>query len=131
MYFRSVKIISHFPAIRGTRGFSLIEIIIALGILGAVLLPFLSFISYRLSKERQSDEMIRAIEIAKSRMEEVLLLPEVKDNEEIIEEKFLLRIKVFDGDKSDEPHNLLPTEIRISVFRLKNNTKLVELYALK
>ena len=113
------------------KGFTLIEMIVALAVLGAVLLPFLSFISYRLSKERESDEMIMVIEIIKAKMEEALLLPEVKDSEEIIENRFLLKIKVLDGDDFDEPQNLSPLEIHISIFRLKDNAKLFELCALK
>lgn len=113
------------------RGFSLIEMLVALTILGAVLLPFLSFISYRLSKERENDEMIKVIELAKSKMEEVLLLPEIKDREEIVENRFLLKIKVFDGDQFDEPDNLRPVEIRLSVFRLKDKNWLIEFCTLK
>ncbi|MBA7542954.1 hypothetical protein ES705_35279 [subsurface metagenome] len=112
-------------------GFSLIELLVALVILSIVLLPFLSTISYRLSKERENDEMIKAIEIAKSKMEEVLLLPEIKDSEEIIENKFLIKIKILDGDKHDEPVNLKPIEARITVLRLKDKVKLIELSALK
>ncbi len=112
-------------------GFSLIELLVALVILSVVLLPFLSTISYRLSKERENDEMIKAIEIAKSKMEEVLLLPEIKDSEEIIENKFLIKIKILDGDKHDEPVNLKPIEARITVLRLKDKVKLIELSALK
>jgi prepilin-type N-terminal cleavage/methylation domain-containing protein len=117
--------------LRSKKGFTFIEILVALGILGAVLLPFLSFVSYRLSKEAQNDELLRAIEIIKMKTEEVLLLPEVKDNEEIIEEKYLLKIKILDGDQYDEPINLKPVEIHLSIFRLKNNEKLFELHALK
>jgi|GEM_PF-2991170 len=117
--------------LRQHNGFSLIEILIALVILSVVLLPFLSTISYRLSKERENDEMIKAIEIAKSKMEEVLLLPEIKDSEEIIENKFLIKIKILDGDKHDEPVNLKPIEARITVLRLKDKVKLIELSALK
>ena len=75
--------------------------------------------------------MIKAIEIAKSKMEEVLLLPEIKDSEEIIENKFLIKIKILDGDKYDEPVNLKPIEARITVLRLKDKVKLIELSALK
>ncbi|MCK4252054.1 type II secretion system protein, partial [candidate division WOR-3 bacterium] len=117
--------------LRQNHGFSLIELLVALVILSVVLLPFLSTISYRLSKERENDEMIKAIEIAKSKMEEVLLLPEIKDSEEIIENKFLIKIKILDGDKYDEPVNLKPIEARITVLRLKDKVKLIELSALK
>ncbi len=113
------------------RGFSLLEIIIALGILGAVLLPFLNFVSNRIARERQSDELIQAVEIARSKMEEMLLLPNVRDTEEIVEEKFLLKIKVYNGDLLDEPGDLSLVEIHISVLQLRNNTKLVEFRALK
>ncbi|MEO0124399.1 MAG: type II secretion system protein [candidate division WOR-3 bacterium] len=112
-------------------GFSLIELLVALTILSAVLLPFLSFVSYRLKKERESDDFIEAIEIAKSKMEGILLLPEVKDKEETIGNKFMLKIKVLDGDQYDEPQNLKPLEIQISVSRLKDKVNLITLFALK
>lgn len=113
------------------RGFSLVELLVALTILSAVLLPFLSFVSYRLSKERENDEIITAIDIAKSKMEEILLLPKVKDGEEIIQNKFLLKIKVLDGDQSDEPLNLKPVEVHLSILRLKDKTNLLTISALK
>ena len=94
--------------INGNKGFSLLEVIIALGILGFVLLPFLGFISYRVSQEQQSDEMIKAAEIAKLNMEQVLMLPIVVDAEEIVDQTFLVQTKVLDGDKFDEPRNLAP-----------------------
>jgi len=75
--------------------------------------------------------MIQAVEIAKSKMEEVLSLTEIKDSEEIINGKFLLRIKVLDGDKFDEPINLRPIEVRIAVHKLKEKKSLIELYSLK
>lgn len=75
--------------------------------------------------------MIQAMEIAKSKMEEVLSLIEVKDSEEIINGKFLLKIKVLDGDKFDEPTNLRPLEIQIAVYNLKEKKTLIELYSLK
>jgi len=115
----------------GQKGFSLIEILVSLGILAAILLPFMSFISYRLAKERESDELIRAIEIAKTTMEEVRFLPEVRDSEAVIDNKYLLNIKVLDGDEPDEPQGLLPVEIDIAIYRLKNNARLVELRALR
>jgi len=113
------------------KGFSLIEVLVALAILGSVLLVSLSFIIYQLKKEKENTEMIQAIEIAKSKMEEVLSLTEVKDNEEIVNGKFLLKIKVLDGDKPDEPINLRPMEIQITVYKLKEKTSLIELYSLK
>lgn len=115
----------------GNKGFSLLEVIIALGILGFVLLPFLGFISYRVSQEQQSDEMIRAAEIAKLNMEQALMLSIVVDAEEIVDQTFLVETKVLDGDKFDEPRNLLPLEVRVVVFRLKDRVKLVELHALQ
>ena len=115
----------------GNKGLSLLEVIIALGILGFVLLPFLGFISYRISQEQQSDEIIRAAEIAKLNMEQALMLPIVVDAEEIVDQMFLVEIKVLDGDKSDEPRNLEPLEVRVVVFRLKDRVKLDELHALK
>jgi len=113
------------------QGFSLIEILVTLAILGSVLLVFLSLIIYQLKKEKENTEMIQAMEIAKSKMEEVLSLIEVKDSEEIINGKFLLKIKVLDGDKFDEPTNLRPLEIQIAVYNLKEKKTLIELYSLK
>lgn len=112
-------------------GFSLIEVLVALAILGGVLLVSLSCIIYQLKKEKENTEMIQAVEIAKSKMEEVLSLTEIKDSEEIINGKFLLRIKVLDGDKFDEPINLRPIEVRIAVHKLKEKKSLIELYSLK
>jgi prepilin-type N-terminal cleavage/methylation domain-containing protein len=116
---------------QGRSGFSLLEVIVALGILGIVLLPFLGFVSYRLSQERQSDDLIRAVELARSKMEEVMALTDIVDGEEIVDEKFLIKIKIFDGDEYDEPKDLLPLEIRIAIFRLEDGVKLVELHGLK
>lgn len=113
------------------KGFSLLEVVIALGILGFVLLPFLGFISYRVSQEKQSDEMIKAAEIAKLSMERALISPIVVDAEELVDQTFLVQTKVLDGDKFDEPKDLLPLEVRVVVFRLKDRVKLVELHALK
>lgn len=112
-------------------GFSLIEILVALTVLSVVLLPFLGMVSYRIRKERANDEMIKAVEIAKSKMEETLLLPDIKDREEIIENRFLVRVKVLDGDKYDEPSMRQPLEIHIGVFRLKDKSLLIELRSLK
>ena len=117
--------------LRGYSGFSLLEVIIALGILGIVLLPFLGFVSYRLSQERQSDDLIRAVELAKSEMEQVMALTDIAYSEEVIDEKFLAKIKVLDGDKHDEPRDILPLEIHIEVFRIEDGIKLVELHGLK
>ncbi|MEO0095181.1 MAG: type II secretion system protein [candidate division WOR-3 bacterium] len=126
------KLLSTRYSLHSTQGgFSLIELLVALTILSAVLLPFLSFVSYRLKKERESDDFIEAIEIAKSKMEGILLLPEVKDKEETIGNKFMLKIKVLDGDQYDEPQNLKPLEIQISVSRLKDKVNLITLFALK
>ena len=115
----------------GYSGFSLLEVIIALGILGIVLLPFLGFVSYRLSQERQCDDLIRAVELAKSKMEQVMTLNDIVDSEEVIGERFLVKIKVLDGDKHDEPRDILPLEIRIEVFRIEDGVKLIELHGLK
>ena len=117
--------------LRGYSGFSLLELMIALGILGIVLLTFLGFVSYRLSQERQSDDLIRAVELAKSKMEQVMALTDITDYEEIIDERFLVKIKILDGDKYDEPGNILPLEIRIEVFRIEDGIKLVVLHGLK
>ena len=117
--------------LKSNRGFSLIEVIVALGILGFVLLPFLSFISFRLARERQNDELIRALEIIKSKMEETLVLPQIKDHEETIENRFLLKIKVLDGDDPEEPINLSPVEVNITIFRLQDSTRIYELRALR
>ena len=117
--------------LRGYSGFSLLEVIIALGILGIVLLPFLGFVSYRLSQERQGDDLIRAVELAKSKMEQVMALVDITDCEEVVDEKFLVKIKVLDGDKHDEPRDILPLEIRIGVFRIEDGVKLIELHGLK
>lgn len=126
------KLLSTRYSLHSTQGgFSLIELLVALTILSAVILPFLSFVSYRLKKERESDDLIEAIEIAKSKMEGILLLPEVKDKEETIGNKFMLKIKVLDGDQYDEPQNLKPLEIQISVSRLKDKVNLITLFALK
>ena len=115
----------------GHCGFSLLEVIIALGILGIVLLPFLGFVSYRLSQERQSDDLIRAIEIARAEMELVMASTDIIDSENIVDDKFLVKITALDGDKYDEPKNLLPLEIYISVSHINNNVKLIELHGLK
>ncbi len=117
--------------LKSHRGFSLVEIIVALGILGFVLLPFLGFISFRLARERQNDELIRASEIIKRKMEEILVLPQVKDYEETIENRFLLRVKVLDGSDPLEPINLSPVEVDITIFRLRDSTQLYQLRALR
>jgi prepilin-type N-terminal cleavage/methylation domain-containing protein len=112
-------------------GFSLIEILVALCILGVVLLPFLSFISYRLSKEHEIDEKIRAVEIARVFLEEALLTPDIQDSEIAVEEKYMVKIKVYDGDQYDEPDTLPLTEISVAVFHIQDVKQLVELHALK
>ena len=118
-------------ALRGYSGFSLLEVIIALGILGIVLLPFLGFVSYRLSQEHQSDDLIRAVEIARSNMEILIALTDIVDGEEIVDDKFLVKIRVLDGDKHDEPRELVPLELSISVLRIADGVKLIELHGLK
>lgn len=112
-------------------GFSLIEILVALTILSIVLLPFLGMVSQRIRKERENNEIIEAVEIAKAKMEEILLLSDAKDSEEIVESKYLVKVKILDGDKHDEPANRHPVEIQISVLRYADKSKLFELRALK
>ncbi|OPX18419.1 hypothetical protein BXT86_01290 [candidate division WOR-3 bacterium 4484_100] len=112
-------------------GFSLIEILVAIIIFGIVLLPFLSFVSHQIARERKNKELRRAVGLAHSKMEEVLLLPDIRDCEDIIDDKFLIKVDVLDGDKSGEPENLEPSEIHISVYDLKTKRKYLELYSLK
>jgi len=118
------------PLIRH-RGFSLIELLVALVILGAVLLPFLSFLAFRVARERESDEMIRAVLLAQSKMEEVLSDREITDREETVDNKFLLTVEVLEDNSRYMPDTLLPVEIRISVYRLKDKINLADLRALR
>jgi prepilin-type N-terminal cleavage/methylation domain-containing protein len=113
------------------RGFTIIEILVALVVFTVVILSCLGFVAFQLKKERETGDLIKAAEIAQSKIEEVLLPVKVTDSEEIVGNQYLVRIKVLDGDQSDEPRDREPLEIRISVINMRNRLPLVEISALK
>lgn len=112
-------------------GFSLVEVLVALGILGIVLLPFLTLISYRMSKEQLTDEIRIALEIAKSRMEEIMMSDEVHECKEIIDRQFLVTVSTAARNGYREPAGVPLVEINVSVFRMRDSTRLVAIHSLK
>jgi prepilin-type N-terminal cleavage/methylation domain-containing protein len=118
------------PLIRH-KGFSLVELLVALVILGAVLLPFLSFLAYRLVRERENDEMIRAVLTAQSKMEEVMSVREIVEGEETVANKYLLTVDVVEENSYGLADTSLPVEIRITIYRLRDTLKLADLCALR
>lgn len=112
------------------RGFTLIELLVALAILGAVLLPFLGFVSYRLQKERENDDLIKALEIGRSSMEQIMLTTELEDGETVIENRFLVKTEVFVPEYEYISQYPL-REIRITVQRLRDGAQLVRLCSLR
>jgi prepilin-type N-terminal cleavage/methylation domain-containing protein len=110
------------------KGFSLVEILVALCIMGMVLLPFLGFISYRIRKERDLNVRGRALEIAKIQLEQALVTSPVEDSEKMIDAQYVVRITVIKRDTYDD---LIPQEIRVAVFHAQHRGPLVELCALR
>jgi hypothetical protein len=75
--------------------------------------------------------MITALQIARSKTEEILISDEVHESEEVIEKKFLLRVTMLDQQGHHEPLKPPIAEMHISVYRMKDSTCLVRLYTLK
>lgn len=111
-------------------GFTLIELLVALVVLGAVLLPFLGFVSYRLHKERENDDLIKALELGRIKIEQTLILTEPEYSESRESDRFLVKTEIFTPElEYNDKYGL--KEIRVSVIRIKDQTVLVRLCALK
>lgn len=120
-------------------GFSLIEILVAITILGILLLPLLSFIGSQSKNEQKVEERKIALEIGKDAMEKLLSSNlrkiEIKDDStEIIldDRRWKIVRDVIDGKEEDEPvTGTDPLEIWIRVYKRDSPTPLAELVTLK
>jgi len=111
-------------------GFTLIELLVALVVLGTVLIPFLGFVSYRLHKERENDDLIKALELGRAKIEQTLLLSDPEYSETPVLDRFLVKTEIFTPElEYNDKYEL--REIRVSVIRIKDQVVLVRLCALK
>jgi general secretion pathway protein I len=67
---------------RGNRGFTLIEVVVAMGILGIGLIVILELISNGLRAGRVTQEYTQAIGLARTKMEEIRLADNIAEGEE-------------------------------------------------
>ena len=67
---------------RGKRGFTLIEVVVAMGILGIGLIVILELISNGLRAGRVTQEYTQAIGLARTKMEEIRLADNIAEGEE-------------------------------------------------
>lgn len=114
-----------------SRGFSLIEVLVALCVIGIMLVPLFAFIANRLRREQETEFLQLAIDVGRAAMGQVLLQDRPEDDEETIDGRFLVCTKVYDGDKSDEPQGMQPLEIQITVYSLHDSMKMAEFHALR
>lgn len=114
--------------------FTIVEILVAITIIGIALLPVFATMSNYLKAEAKNDLKRIALQAAVSVAEEMLASDSARDSsDEIIynDKKYFVVIKVLDGDCLDEPEQgTNPLEIHVRLYD-KNQKLLVELLSLK
>jgi len=121
------------------KGFSILEILVAIALLGLLLLPLLSILNRGVRSEVSLNEVQIALKIAQEGMEEIINSSrhenEIKDEEKIVQvagSRWKVLQDVIDGNEPDEPAvGTDPLEVWIKVYKEGDVSPLVELVTLK
>lgn len=100
------------------KGFTLIEIVVSLAIIGAGLLGIIELFSGGLRTERIASEYSKAVEYARLKMEEIALVPSLQEGKE--EGQF---DEHFRWEVSSQKMDLLPQEV---LSKIKPPVELME-----
>lgn len=124
---------------RWSRGFTLLEILVAITVLAILLLPLFSVLTGGLRKEASLNEVQTALKIAQDAMERVLdtqvKKADIRDEEaQVLVGGTTYRVvrDAVDGRESDEPAlGTDPLEVWVRVYKGQEAAPLAELVTLK
>jgi general secretion pathway protein I len=113
-----MKTVQSMIARNGNRGFTLLEVLIAMMILTISIVVIFQLFSGGLRSAKLSDEYTRAIFHARAKMEEALLAQRLREGETegIIEEDYRWRLSIVPME-SEEDSGFLPSSIE-ALFRV-------------
>lgn len=117
-----------------TTAFTIVEVLVALTLIGIALMPVFALMRDYLKAEAKNDFRKDALQTAVCALEQVLLSESARDSvaEFVLGgQPCVLEVKVLDGDRFDEPPNgTRPLEIHVRICDKKQRS-IIELKALR
>lgn len=120
-------------------GFTLVELLVAVSIIGILLLPLLEVLSRQVRTETELRDLQTALSLAQEAMEQMQNLPlseeNLKDREtyvELLGTTWKVERDVIDGDEEDEPiDGTDPLEVWIRIYKGESPTAIAALAMLR
>lgn len=106
-------------------GFTLIEVVIALGLMGVALIILIELFSGALRLGKTANEYSRAIALARMKLEEVILQPKLQEGleEGELSEKYHWQLEIKKTEILRERYGDVPVPLELYQIKLKINWK--------